>query len=254
MNKLGLALKRHAPEILTTLSVAGVVATAYFGSNAGYKAGVYLVTDFAERTENAAPDEVVEPLAPKEVVKQTWKFYIPTAIAVVGTTVMVVGSNRISNSRQIALFSAAAISERALAEYQQKIVETTSVGKERKIQDAIIQDEVDKQGDKLDALTLKNDNDVLVIESFTKHVFVSNAEKIHRAENAANRQAIHDGYISLNDFLEHLGIPTSDAGDVVGWTNDNPLEVIIGGSVHNEKPVLTVNYITKPKINYDKPW
>lgn len=254
MSKMSVGIKRYAPEILTTLSVAGLAVTAYLGSKAGYKAGLHVMSEFSARVDNTPDDEDVVPLTPKEIIKDTWKFYIPTAVVGVATAVAIVGSNRISNNRQLALISAAAISERALAEYQQKIVETTSKPKERKVRDEIAQDEVNNQAEKLNNLVVAKDGDVMVIEMHTRQVFVSNAEKIHRAENDANREALHDGYISLNVFLDKLGLPMSEAGEVVGWNNAKPLEVIIGGAAHDEKPVLTIDYRYPPTVTYQNPF
>ena len=253
MSKLVVGAKRHAPEILTILSVAGIAATAYLGSRAGYRAGIQVVSEFSSRLDNAADDEEVLPLAPKEIIRDTWKFYIPVAVVGVGTALAVIGSNRVSAKQQVALISAAAISERALTEYQQKIVETTSRPKEQKVRDEILQDQVNEKGGEFDRLAPLKDGDVWVIESHTKQVFISNAEKIHRAENDANRQAIHDGYVSLNTFLDYLGLPTSDAGEVVGWTAQKPLEVRIGGAARDEKPVLTIDYVRPPTIDYLRP-
>jgi hypothetical protein len=254
MTKVGSGLKRYAPEILTTVSVAGLATTAYLASKAGYKSGLHVMSEFSARVDNAADDEEVLPMSAKEIVQQTWRYYVPVAIVGVATCAAVIGSNRISNNRNLAIISAAAISERALAEYQQKIVETTSKPKERKIRDEIAQDEVDNQGSKLDNLKIEKDGDVMVIEMHTRQVFVSTAEKIHRAENDANREALHDGYISLNVFLDYLGLPSSDAGEVVGWNNRKPLEVIIGGAAHDEKPVLTIDYRHPPTVTYKNPF
>lgn len=255
ISKLGNALKRHAPEVLTTLSVAGLGATAYFGSQAGYKAGLHVMAEFSTRVDNTPEEEgIPAPMTAKEIVKETWKFYIPVAIIGTATAVAIIGSNRISNNRQLALISAAAISERALAEYQQKIVETTSKPKAQKVRDEILQDEVTKKGDEIDRMPAPNAGDVYVIESHTKHLFLSNAEKIHRAENDANRESLHDGYVSLNTFLDYLGLPPSPAGDIVGWNNQKPLEVRIGGAAHGEKPVLTIDYLNPPSVTYMNPF
>lgn len=255
LNKIGSALKRHAPEILTALAVVGLGGTAYLSSKAGYKAGVQVVSEFSNRVENAEADEEVLPLSAKEIVQETWKFYIPVAVVGTATAIAIIGSNRISAKQQVALISAAAISERALSEYQQKLVETTSKSKERKIRDDIAQDQVNEKQEELNKLTLQKDGDVLVIEMHTRQTFVSNAEKIHRAENDANRISIHEGYISLNTFLEKLGLPTSDAGEVVGWSNIKPLEVVIGGATTpDEKPVLTIDYRTPPSVTYRNPF
>lgn len=254
LGKFGGALKRHAPEILTAVSVVGLAGTAYLSSRAGYKAGIHVVSEFSTRLDNAEDEKDVTPLSAKEIVQDTWKFYIPVLIVGTATAIAIIGSNRISAKQQVALIGAAAISERALSEYQQKVVEATSKPKERKIRDEIAQDEVNNQGEKLDNLVLTKDGDVMVIEMHTRQVFVSTAEKIHRAENDANREALHDGYISLNVFLDKLGLPWSEAGAVVGWNNQKPLEVIIGGAAHDEKPVLTIDYRYPPTVTYQNPW
>lgn len=254
LNKLAAVIRRHAPEILTTVSVAGLATTVYLGSKAGYRAGLHVMSEYVTRLDNAAEDEEVLPMSAKEIVQDTWKFYIPTIIVGVGTTVAIIGSNRISNNRQLALISAAAISERALSEYQQKIIETTSKGKEQKVRDDIAQNVVTEKRDEIGNLVLNKDGDVPVIEMHTRAIFVSNAEKIHRAENMANRVLNHDGYISLNVFLEELGLPPSEAGYVVGWNRDKPLEVRIGGAAHDEKPVLTIDYRYPPTVNYMNPF
>lgn len=254
LSKLGHGIRRYAPEILTGAGVIGLGASVYLSAKAGYNAGVHVVSEFSTRLDNAKDDEQVLPMTAKEIVQDTWKFYIPVAIIGTATAIAIVGSNRVSNSQKVALFSAAAISERALSEYQQKIIETTSKPKEQKVRDEILQDEVVKKSSDFDRLGLPADGDVLVIESHTKQVFVSNAEKIHRAENDANRECLHDGYVSLNTFLDYLGLPSSPAGEVVGWNNSKPLEVRIGGAAHDEKPVLTINYVNPPSINYLNPF
>lgn len=258
LGKIGGALKRHAPEILTAIGVVGLAGTAYLSSRAGYKAGVHVVSEFSTRLDNAGEDDEVLPLSGKEIIQDTWKFYIPVIVVGVATAVAIIGSNRISAKQQVALISAAAITERTLSEYQQKVVEATSKPKERKIQDDIAQDRVVEKKDEYDQLVSKlTEGDVLCLETYTGRTFISTAEKIHRAENDANRQCLHDGFITANDFFSLLGLPYTDAGEVVGWNNDDRhrLEVKIGGAVHNEnQPVLTVGYYTPPSVKFNAPF
>lgn len=254
LNKLGSAIKQHSPEILTVVSVAGLGATAYLTGRASFRAGLIVMADSVTRIDAADPNQEPEYMGPKDIIKETWKLFIPAAIVGVVTATAMIGSNRISHSRNVALFSAAAIGEQAFREYREKVVETTSKPKERKVHDEIAQDEVNNRKDDLDRLVLAKDGDVMVIEMHTRQVFVSNAEKIHRAENEANRICVHEGYISLNTFLDKLGLPESEAGEVVGWTNEKPLEVIIGGAAHDEKPVLTIDYRTPPSVTYRNPF
>ena len=253
-NKTGQSLKRHAPEILTGLSVVGLGGTAYLTSRAGFRAGLHVMDETHTRKNDAAPGEDVELLTGKEIFQATWRYYIPAATIGVITAVAIIGSNRISAQRNVALISAAAIGERAFQEYREKTAEALTKPKERKLHDDVAQDRVNDSKDKLDNLVLKKDGDVMVIEMHTRQVFVSTAEKIHKAENDANRECLIDGYISLNVFLDNLGLPWSEAGSVVGWNNEKPLEVIIGGANHDGSPVLTIDYRTPPSVTFQNPF
>lgn len=259
-NKVGLFVKKHAPEILTSASVAGLGATVYLGARAGFKSGLVSMADMVERN-SGDPDADLVPMSTKELIKETWKFYIPTLVVGVGTAAAIIGSNRVSNNRQIALISAAALSEQAFREYREKVVEATSKPKERKIQDDIAQDKINEKHSEFEKLLVNvGDGDVLCIETYTGRTFVSTAEKIHKAENEVGRQCINDDYASHNDFMTRLGLPWVDAGDAVGWNNDNPIEVLIGGGKYENQsngrtePVLTVGYSRPPKVGFANIW
>lgn len=256
-SKTGATLKRYAPEILTGVSVIGLAGTAYLTGRAGFKSGLVVMADASARLDMADPDstEDVQFMVAKDIVKETWKFYIPAISVGLITAVAIVGSNRISAQRNVALISAAAIGERAFQEYRDKVAEATSKPKEQKLRDDINQDHVVQKKDEFDKLVMHvGEGDVLCLESYTQRPFISSAEKIHRAENDFNRNVLHDGYGSHNEFMSALGLPYAPAGEAVGWNNDHILEVRIGGALHEGKPVLTVNYVRDPKAGFNAPW
>lgn len=258
--KAGQTIKQHAPEILTGVSVVGIGGTAFLTGRASYKAGLFVMADASARMDAAPEGEDVEWMDRKEIFKQTWKFYIPAVSVGLITCVAVIGSNRIGAQRNVALISAAAIGERAFQEYRDKVAAETTKPKERKIHDDIAQDTVVRKKDELDRLVVNvNEGDVLCLETHTGRTFISTAEKIHRAENDANRECLHDGQITANTFFSLLGLPYIDAGEVVGWDNGkNRLEVKIGGALHryNDKdlPVLTVGYYQPPSVTFNNPF
>ena len=255
LGKTGSTIKRFGPEILTGASVLGLGTTMYLTGRAGFKAGGVVLAETLTRAEENDEDPSEVKLTPKEIIKETWKFYIPALVVGLATCTAIIGSNSVSRNREIAMISAAAIAEQSYREYKEKVVEETSKPKERKIQDAVAQDKIDEKRDELNGLVLKQDGDVLCIELYTGRTFVSTANKIHKAENDVNRVVNNDGYASHNEFMSLLGLPSVDAGEAVGWNNDNVLEVIIGGGLHEEKdPVLTVGYRRPPKVGYNSPW
>lgn len=250
--KFGHVLKKHAPELLTAAGVIGLGATAYLVGQASFKAGGVAMAEMAAQTEGEEPT----PMPVKDLVRETWKFYIPAAIVFTATATAIIGGNRISNSRQVAFMGAAAIAEQQYRDYREKASEQLTKPKEQKIRDEVSQDKIDEQKDELDRLTaLTQEGDVLCLETYSGRVFISSANKIYKAMNDINRVVNADGYATHNDFMSLLGLSPIPAGEVVGWNDTNVLDVIIGGGLHNEKdPVLTVGYRKEPDTNFSSPW
>lgn len=256
VGKIGAAIKRHSPEILTAVGVAGLAITTYLASRAGYKAGLVVMAETSKRMDSADDDAEVEILSAREIVKETWRFYIPVVLVGTLSCAAIIGSNRVSHNREVAFIGAAALAEQIHREYRDKVVEQTTRPKEEKIRDEVAQDKVKDKEDELEKLLLANPGDVLCIETHTGQTFVSTAEKIHRAENDANRECLSDGFVTLNTFLDYLGLPYTPAGEVVGWNNGrNKLEVRIGGAAHKgTQPVLTVKYVNEPTVTFMNPF
>ena len=119
MNKTNHFLKKHSSTILTVISAGGVVATTVLAVKATPKA-LQLIE--AKKVEvGLQPDT---PLPTKEVVKATWKCYIPAATTGVLSATCIIGASRVNLRRNAALATAYKISETALSEYKEKVVET----------------------------------------------------------------------------------------------------------------------------------
>lgn len=257
INRAGSAFKKHAPEILTGASVVGLGATAYLTGRAAFKAGGIVVSETLTRAEAAEVDDLDSvKMTPQEIVKETWKLYIPAMVVGLATCAAVISGNTISRNRQIALISAAAIVEQAHREYQDKVIETTSKPKEKKIHDAVLQDKVDEKREEINGITIAKEGDMICLEKFTGRIFVTTADKINKAEIEFNREVIHSGGGSVNEFLGLLGLPYVDAASAVGWNNGkHRLEVRIGAALHEDRdPILTLDYLNPPVVNYNDVW
>lgn len=249
------SVKKYAPEILTGVSVLGLAATSYLTSRAAFKSGMIYLEDAVTNSRFDEEEEAPQFMSKKDLVQQTWKFFIPAIAVGVLTGVSIIGSNRVSNNRNIAIMSAAAIGEQAYREYREKNELSLSKPKAQKILDDISQDKVDANKDELDKLVLlQKEGDVLCLEDYTGRVFLSNAEKIHRAANDTARHCINNDYASHNEFMGLLGLPWIPAGDAVGWNNSNAIEVVLGGSLYEGKPVLTVKYENDPILKFNSIW
>ena len=67
-----MSMSKHSPEILTGIGIAGMVTTTVLAVRATPKA--------LKIIEEKKREEDVDKLKPVEIVKSTWKCYIPAAI------------------------------------------------------------------------------------------------------------------------------------------------------------------------------
>ena len=240
-------VSNHSPEILTGMAVAGVVSTVIFAIEATPKA--------CKLIEQSKEEAGVDKLAPVEVVKTTWKCYIPTAISGAFTIGCMVGATSVNVKRNAALAAACKLSETAFNEYREKVIETVGEKKEKVVRENIAKDHVETQSfEAIDVIDTKKGT-TLFLDPLTRRPFLSDRDAIIKAENELNRQVLHDinGYISLNEWYDELGIGRADVGEILGWNTYHLVEVeFIPALAPNGEPCLEIHYVNRPKYEYDR--
>ena len=108
-------LVKHSPEILTGLGIAGMFGSIIFTVQATVKA--------TKAVENKKRELNKEKLNSREIVSVSWKYYIPTVVSFVSGAACVLGSDTITKKRTAAIAAAYSITETALTEYKEKVVE-----------------------------------------------------------------------------------------------------------------------------------
>lgn len=253
MNKTNLkgmfdSLKRttskHSPQILTGLGVAGLVTTTVLAIKATPKAVRLVEEEAYERKEE---------LTPMEVVKVTWKCYIPTAISMSTSIACILFANSAHRKRNAALAAAYKLSETALIEYRDKVVETIGEKKEKTVREKIAEDKVKNNPPTQNTIIMTDNGTELFLEPVSGRYFKSDMEKIRRIENECNKKMLHDinGYMSLNDFYDELGLEHSSIGYELGWNSYNLLEIdYIPQLLEDDKLCVVLEYTTGPKCDY----
>ena len=245
---VGKTLSDNSPAILTGLAVTGVATTAIFAAKAGYKTG-YTVAE-AQRAE----DENNEPMpSNKDLAKELWKDYIPTAAIGVATVSCVVGATAVGSRRTAALAGAYTLTERAFKEYQAKVVETIGETRDRTIRDEIAKDRLDRNPVSKAEVIITGNGDVLCYDSLTGRYFQSSIEKIRRAENDLNFQILDEGYASQNELYAKIGLDRVRNGDDLGWRYEGRLDISFTTSLSDDgRPCVVLNYGVEPIRNYYK--
>lgn len=241
------SLIKHSPSILTGIGVAGMITTTILAVKATPKA----VRLLDKKKEEAGVDK----LKPLDVVKTTWKCYIPAATTGATSIACVLGARSIDARRRAALATAYKLSETALSEYREKVIETVGEKKEREIRDRVDKDRIEKNPVGDNEVVIIANGDTLCYDYYSKRHFKSSIDRIKKAENEINRQLLLESYVSLNDVYYELGLSGTEYGDKLGWNTSNVKWVKIRYSAHlddTETPCLAIDFEVEPKYNFDK--
>lgn len=240
------AVSKHSPEILTGVGIAGMITTTVLAVRATPKA-LKLID---ERKEAAHKSK----LTVKETVKATWKCYLPATITGAASVTCLVGSASISNRRNAALFTAYKLSETALAEYREKVIETVGENKEKSIRGKVNQDRIEKNPPGANEIVLTGHGNTLFYDHMSGRYFHSDIHIVKRAINELNRKLVTSpfSYVSLNDFYEELNLEPTSLGHEVGWNiNDGSIELDLDARLTEKGEACVVLDITvPPKYNF----
>ena len=97
-------------------------------------------------------------------------------------------------------------------EYKQKVTELYGEEADSDVQYEIAKDRYNESDN------VEDDGKELFYESYSNRCFRATTETVIKAEYEVNRLLVDDCYVSLNEYFELLGIPTTDYGQYVGWS------------------------------------
>lgn len=192
-------LEEHGADILTGVSSALVLATAFLSGRAGIKIHEVL-SDGKERTL-------------KEKIKDTWKFYILPGVAGVGSIAAMWTARGISASQITALAGFAGYAMANKKELEKRLPKAQVIEAESK---TININSVEETGF----------GDQLCLDGFTGRWFRSSKEKVEAAVERFNKDwrdslEKHEfAYMCMNDLYDYLGIQTTHMGWLFGWSSE----------------------------------
>lgn len=247
----------NSPVILTAIGVAGTVTTAYLSGKATLKASEVLRD--AQIKENAhAPAGEVWSLSGKQQFHLVWQLYLPAVTTCTFTIAAIVCANRIGARRAAAIAAAYSISESAMLEYRDKVIERIGEGKERAIRDEIAQDRVKRNPPVEGQILITGTGDHLCMDAYSGRYFYSNIEAMRKAQNDINFQILNEDEARLTQFYNAIGLPSTSESDYVGWNTSKKLELSFSSALSNASsgygeniPVLVVDFTTMP---FPDPW
>ena len=240
-------VSKRSPEILTGIGIAGMISTTVLAVKATPKA--------MNLIEMKKKEEWADKLSPVEIVKVAWKPYIPAIVTCVASTTCLIGASSVNAKRNAALATAYKLSETALSEYREKVIETIGEKKERAVRDKVAEEKVKKNPVSKNEVIVTGNGKTLCFDPISGRYFMSSIETIKRAENTLNKQMLHDitGYVSLNDFYDEIGLVHTSNGDDLGWNTNQLIDIGFSSQLNdNEEPSVVLDYLVAPKYDFYK--
>ena len=236
---------KRSPEILTGIGIAGMITTTILAVRATPKA--------LELIEEQKEEESVDELSSLEVVKVAWKPYIPAMVTCIASTACLIGASSVNTKRNAALATAYKLSETALSEYRDKVVETIGEKKERIVRDKVAEERVKKNPVSKNEVIVTGNGKTLCFDPISGRYFMCSIETIKKAENTLNKQMLHDisGYVSLNEFYDELGLDHTSVGNDLGWNTNQLIDIDFSSQLNdNGEPSVVLDYLVAPKCDY----
>ena len=260
-----ISISKHSPEILTGIGIAGMITTTFLAVRATPKA-LELIEEKKDELNNKQVEERLDKngdlrdykeitkLKFPDLFKATWKCYVPAAVTSVASIACLVGASSVHIKRNAVLATAYQLSETALTEYKEKVIETIGEKKEEVIRDKVNKDRIEKNPVSKNNVIITDKGNTLCYDHMSGRYFKSDIDKINKAVNVINNRILHDFYASLNDLYSELGLYTVSLGDKLGWNSDMGLiEVEFSSQLADDgTPCLVMDFNKAPKYDYDR--
>ena len=243
------ALKKHSPEFLTGIGIAGMITTTVLAVKATPKA-LQIIDEEKEVTDQAK-------LKPIDTVKLTWKCYVPAAITGTTSIACLIGASSVHVKRNAALATAYTLSERAFSEYKEQVVETIGEKKEKTVREKVDKAHIEKNPVSKHEVLLTGKGETLCNDYCTNRYFKSDIDVIKQGLNRLNATLLREDYVSLNDFYDEIGLDQAGLGDEVGWNSSrvgkNLIELNISyQGADNGQPCAVISFDPMPYREYDR--
>lgn len=240
------AADKNSPYILIGVGIGGMGATTVAVAKATWRA-----KDLVKKEEK----KLGRKLTRKEIVKLTWRLFIPAAIIFAAATTCIVGSSRIQFKRNLALGVAYRLADETARTMERKLVEVVGEKKAHVVRSAMDKEKVEKHSEQIKEVIVADKTKVLVMDGLTGQLHDdTDMDTIQRKVNELNARLLNEMYISLNELYFELGWRENDVGDILGFNIDDGLidPKFTTQITDDGRPCLVLNWHIQPKYDYGR--
>ncbi len=261
LKKIGYRFRKCSPEILLGLGIVGMVTTTVMAVKSTPKA----LSILDEALDTKCQEEYGESMSPacfdiiycfreefgtKELIKATWKCYIPATAIGVTSICCLIGAGSKNFRKKAALEAAYGISVATMSEYQNKVVEAIGEKKEKVIRDAIAKDKLEQNPVANNTVILTGNGGTLCYDIISGRYFRTDIETVRRIANELNSSLLRDMYVCLNDFYSAVGMEEIKLGNEMGWNvEDGLIDLEFSSQLSSDnEPCLVIDF--RPQARY----
>lgn len=227
------SIKRNGSLISSLAAAAGVGLTAYLTAKASFKAA--RIIDENEKFFTETPT--------KEKVKLVWRFYIPPTLAGVSTVLLIGNANRLATNKQLAAQAALAVTQRAYTEYRDQVVKEFGERKDETIRANVAEERMKKNPPPSTEIMTTGPGMVLCCELYTGRYFACSMESLKRAENTLNSRLLRNGYATMDDFYDMVGLGMTSKSGESGWRPEDLMKLEFATVLSDDgRPCLSFDY------------
>ena len=208
----------NSPAIFTGLAMVGTVTTTVLAVKA---------TPAAMDCMDAAYLEKGDKLDKKEVVKATWKCYIPAAVSGGLAIGCIVAANYAHIRKETAMAAMASFFEKRYFDYKDKVIELMDEETDRTIETDLA---LDKMVDNPSKKKKVKDEELLCYEPNTEQYFITTAMELTWAKLTANKILSMQEKVTLNEILALFPDANhkKSIGNRLGWYMDEDYYEFVG--------------------------
>lgn len=247
VKNLGKIISKNSSVILMGFSLASMAGAVIFAIKDTPKA-LKLIDEKEEELG-------VEKLPPKEVIKTTWKVYLPTAASMVISAACAIGSNSIHAKKYAALSTAYALAERSYKTFKDATEETITEEQKEELDRKIARKYL-AEAPKPKAITESEKvsypkGQDLYFDKFSGRYFNSSRLEIEGIENRLGAYMLDNMFLSLNDYYDEVGLRHVKYGDDIGWhIQDGVIKFKLTSDIAEDgRPCIVVDTWRDPKID-----
>lgn len=244
LSKVGLQLKKHAPEFLVVAGVVGVVASAVMACKATTKLDEVLepakedidtIHTLAEHNPEYTDSKKHLTAVYAKTGLELAKLYGPSVLLGAASLTAIIYSHGMLRQRNVALAAAYATVDKGFKEYRSRVVDRFGKDLDRELRynlraKEIEVVEVDEDGNEKVVKQTVSVPDMDQPSDYSKYFCEgcfawtkdpeANRFFISQQQDWANRRLKTEGYLFLNEVYESLGIDRTPAGQTIGWVYD----------------------------------